>query len=121
MGEDTLIQMASKHGLGLVLSCVNFVLLAVVIRFILFENKEDKKVLMDFVKTNQSASHQLISSNQQLLIAHDGKSAAAIKSIEEANRYQREEHMKMIEILNKLNENIIKMDLKLSTNLASRE
>lgn len=95
MGVAELSQLAVTHGLGVVLSIIVIGCLIWVLRYVLKANSAREERLAMIIENH-------LTKLDVKLGEHDTRAIAAIRSMEEASKYQRQEHEKMMEILNKM-------------------
>lgn len=106
---------ASDFGLGIVLPIMGTVFLGWLLKYVLQQNQVRENRLADIIQyQNEYVSKTL----QQ----HDERSISAVKKLEEANNYQREEHKAIMEqhtniilILNRLITNLDEVRLRLNS------
>lgn len=85
MEPEKIAQLAVNYGLGIVLSIGMAVFLGWLLRYVLIQNEKREQRLSDLIVRD-------IAANTKSIDDHDERAVAAIKSIEEAHRRQREEH-----------------------------
>jgi len=96
---------AERYGLGVVLSLVIVMILWFLLKAIMNQWREaldrEKEVLLQAAKEREGWQ-QVMQSFLTKFEEHSVDARNRYKGLEEANRYQREEHIKLIEGLNKL-------------------
>lgn len=107
MDQHDLIKLAVNYGLGIVLSIMMAVFMGWMLRYVLAQNAVREAKLASIIETH-------LASLDTRLTEHDARSAGAIRSIEEANRFQREEHHAMMNSLKSINETMIHVGLEVS-------
>lgn len=100
---EEILKLAVNYGLGIVFS------IGIAVAF--FSHlRDDKKQSLDREERLMRflESHSLVT--QRLIAEHDARAVAACKTTEDANRFQREEHTKILEVLDGICTSLIIMD-----------
>lgn len=90
-----LINMAVTYGLGVVFSIV-------LLWYVLKENSKREERLVNVLDKHLLMIDDHVQILNRQLLEHDSRAAAAIQQLTEANRYQREEHMAMMKVINEM-------------------
>lgn len=92
---NQLTQLSAMHGLGVVLSVLITACAGWLMIYVLKENaRREERYIHVLDKT--------LTYLTELLVAHDARAINAITSLEQANRFQREEHQKIVDSLNRI-------------------
>lgn len=92
-------KLANLYGLGVVLSIFIALMLFGLIWYVLKTGAGREKSLSDII--NGTVRHM-----NDLLLQHDQRAIDAVKSLAQANEYQRQEHKEMIEVLRDINSRV---------------
>lgn len=90
------------YGLGTLLAVGIAIAFWRILIYVLKENSNREERLAGIIEKDISLLQNSISHVSDLLIQHDSRAVEAIKGINEANQYQRQEHKEMIEILHSM-------------------
>lgn len=95
MDYEQIAKLTVSYGLGVVLSIAMAIFMAWLLKYVLHQNEIREQRLADIISKD-------IASINKSLDDHDTRTIAVLKNVEEAQRYQRQEHEVQIKILEQL-------------------
>lgn len=89
---DQAARLANLYSLGVVLAIIITIAFVALMGFVLWTNHKRESALAAIINTT-------VKQMNDALLAHDTRSIDAVKSLSQANEYQRQEHQEIIKLI----------------------